>query len=176
MWSLNTVIYCSPWKRMKYWFMLQHAAAAAAKSLQSCPTLCDPIDGSPPGSPVPGILQAGTLEWVAISFYWGLNRIQNLSYIFWIWGQKFSPFPVFLIIDALCINLGHPASGLQPFWYLAPKGYMPVGSGYGWDLVCCLEGSSGFCSWLISLAIFTSEHRVPILLSYILLFPCLPPE
>ena len=44
------------------------AAAAAAKSLQSCPTLCDPIDGSPPGSPVPGILQARALEWVAISF------------------------------------------------------------------------------------------------------------
>ena len=42
--------------------------AAAAKSLQSCPTLCDPIDGSPPGSPVPGILQARKLEWVAISF------------------------------------------------------------------------------------------------------------
>ena len=44
------------------------AAAAAAKSLQSCPTLCDPTDGSPPGSPVPGILQARTLQWVAISF------------------------------------------------------------------------------------------------------------
>ena len=44
------------------------AAAAAAKSLQSCPTLCDPIEGSPPGSAVPGILQARTLEWVAISF------------------------------------------------------------------------------------------------------------
>ena len=42
--------------------------AAMAKSLQSCPTLCDPIDGSPPGSPVPGILQARPLEWVAISF------------------------------------------------------------------------------------------------------------
>ena len=42
--------------------------AAAAKSLQSCPTLCDPIDGSPPGSPIPGILQARTLEWVAIPF------------------------------------------------------------------------------------------------------------
>ena len=43
-------------------------SAAAAKSLQSCLTLCDPIDGSPPGSPIPGILQARTLEWVAISF------------------------------------------------------------------------------------------------------------
>ena len=43
-------------------------AAAAAKSLQSCPTLCNPIDGSPPGSPVSGILQVRTLEWVAISF------------------------------------------------------------------------------------------------------------
>ena len=45
-----------------------HLYAAAAKSLQSCQTLCDPIDGSPPGSPIPGILQARTLEWVAISF------------------------------------------------------------------------------------------------------------
>ena len=50
-----------------YMYMSTHAAAAA-KSLQSCPTLCDPIDGSPPGSPVPGILQARTLEWGAISF------------------------------------------------------------------------------------------------------------
>ena len=47
---------------------LTAAAAAAAKSLRSCPTLCDPIDGSPPGFPVPGILQARILEWVAISF------------------------------------------------------------------------------------------------------------
>ena len=46
----------------------KNVAAAAAKSLQSCPTLCDPIDGSPPSYPVPGILQARTLEWVAISF------------------------------------------------------------------------------------------------------------
>ena len=48
--------------------LLSTAAAAAAKSLQSCPTLCDPIDGSLPGSPVPGILQGRILEWVAISF------------------------------------------------------------------------------------------------------------
>ena len=47
---------------------ISHDYAAAAKSLQSCPTLCDPIDGSPLGSSVPGILQARTLEWVAISF------------------------------------------------------------------------------------------------------------
>ena len=45
---------------------IKNCTAAAAKSLQLCPTLCDPIDGSPPGSPVPGILQARTLEWVAI--------------------------------------------------------------------------------------------------------------
>jgi len=48
--------------------IFSESAAAAAKSLQSCLSLCDPIDGSPPGSPVPGILQARTLEWVAISF------------------------------------------------------------------------------------------------------------
>ena len=59
-------------------------AAAAAKSLQSCPTLCDPIDGSPLGSPVPGILQARTLEWVAISFSnawkWKL-KVKSLSHV-----------------------------------------------------------------------------------------------
>ena len=54
-------------KEAIFWLLLA-AAAAAAKSLQSCPTLCDPIDGSPPGSPISGILQARTLEWVAISF------------------------------------------------------------------------------------------------------------
>ena len=56
--------------------------AAAAKSLQSCPTLCDPRDGSPPGSPVPGILQARTLEWVAISFsnaWKGKVKVKSLS-------------------------------------------------------------------------------------------------
>ena len=50
------------------------AAATVGKSLQSCPTLCDPTDGSPPGSPVPGILQARTLEWVAISFSKGKTQ------------------------------------------------------------------------------------------------------
>ena len=53
---------------LESWIWVGNAAAAAAKSLQSCPPLCDPIDGSPPGSPVPGILQARILEWVAISF------------------------------------------------------------------------------------------------------------
>ena len=51
-----------------FYALVHYAAAAAAKSLQSCPTLWDPIDGSPPGSPVPGILHARTLEWDAISF------------------------------------------------------------------------------------------------------------
>ena len=59
-------------------------AAAAAKSLQLCPTLCNPIDGSPPGAPVPGILQARTLEWVAISFSnawkWKV-KVKSLSHI-----------------------------------------------------------------------------------------------
>ena len=64
--------------------LLVRGAAAAAKSLQSCPTLCDPIDGSPPGSPVPGILQARTLEWVAISFSnaWKQKvKVKSLSHV-----------------------------------------------------------------------------------------------
>ena len=65
-------------------YVESYAAAAAAKSLQLCPTLCDPIDVSPPGSPVPGILQARTLEWVAISFSnawkWKV-KVKSLSYV-----------------------------------------------------------------------------------------------
>ena len=58
----------SDWKQLNCSTRSYLLAAATAKSLQSCPTLCDPIDSSPPGSPVSGILQARTLEWVAISF------------------------------------------------------------------------------------------------------------
>ena len=72
-WGIQTQMFLL---KKKFYFVLGYnplmgfpcGAAAAAKSIQSCPTLCDPIDGSPPGSPVPGILQARTLEWVAISF------------------------------------------------------------------------------------------------------------
>ena len=54
---------------IKHLYVKSHCLETyAAELLQSCPTLCDPIDGSPPGSPVPGILQARTVEWVAISF------------------------------------------------------------------------------------------------------------
>ena len=60
-------------------YCLLLAAATAAKSLQSCPTLREPIDGSPPGSPVPGILQARTLEWVAISFSSECMRAKSLQ-------------------------------------------------------------------------------------------------
>ena len=70
------------WDELGSWNWHMYAAAAAAKSLQSCLTLCDPIDSSPPGSPVPGILQARTLEWVAISFSnawrWKV-KVQSLS-------------------------------------------------------------------------------------------------
>ena len=55
-------------KQVNAKILISLAAGTAAKSLQLCPTLCDPIEGSPPGSPVPGILQARTLEWGAITF------------------------------------------------------------------------------------------------------------
>ena len=65
-------------------FFPTSAAAAAAKLLQSCPTLCEPTDGSPPGSPIPGILQARTLEWGAISFFkawkWKV-QVKSLSHV-----------------------------------------------------------------------------------------------
>ena len=60
--------FCHKVIQLSFYYICILYMYAAAKSLQSCPTLCDPIDGSPPGSPIPGILQARTLEWVAISF------------------------------------------------------------------------------------------------------------
>ena len=70
--------------RRQFMFHTIAAAAAAAKSLQLCPTLCDPINGSPPGSPIPGILQARTLEWVATSFSsawkWKV-KVKSLSHV-----------------------------------------------------------------------------------------------
>ena len=103
--SLKTsVLQCSAF----FMFELSHqymttgktaAAAASAKSLQSCPTLCDPIDGSPPGSPVPGILQARTLKWVAISFSnawkWKV-KLKSLSCVWLLatpWTAAYQPPP-----------------------------------------------------------------------------------
>ena len=64
--------------------------AAAAKSIQSCPTLCDPIDSSPPGFPIPGILQAGTLEWVAIPFCKGSSQPRDQTQISHTAGRFFT--------------------------------------------------------------------------------------
>ena len=68
-------------KRQHHKFLNTAIPAAAAKSLQSCPTLCDPIDGSPPGSPIPGILQARTLEWVAMPSSRGSSRPRDRTHV-----------------------------------------------------------------------------------------------
>ena len=86
-WSLLAILWNSAFRCLYLFFsclQVPYTATAAAKSLQSCPTLCNPIDGSPPGSPVPGILQARTLEWVAISvsnaWQWKV-KVKSLSHI-----------------------------------------------------------------------------------------------
>ena len=96
-------------------------AAAAAKSLQSFPTLCDPIDGSPPGSPIPGILQARTLEWVAISF-------SNA----WKWKVKSESE-----VAQSCPTLSDP-HGLQPTRLLHPWDFLAKSTGVGCH--CLLQG------------------------------------
>ena len=88
---------------------MEAAVAAAAKSLQLCPTLCNPIDGRPPGSPVPGILQARTLEWVAISF-------SNV----WKWKVKVKSLTcVWLLATPWTVAYGAPSSmgfSRQEYW------------------------------------------------------------
>ena len=110
--------------------------AAAAKSLQSCPTLCDPIDGSPLGSPVPGILQARTLEWVTISFSnawkWKV-KVKSLS------GIRPSETPWTAAFQA------PPSMGFsrQEYWSGVPLHYILVISG-----TITLETMGGKCNWL----------------------------
>ena len=100
------------------------AAAAAAKSLQSYPTLCDPIDGSPPGSPVPGILQARILEWVAISFSnawkWKV-KVKSLSRVWFLatpWSAAYQAPPSMgfsrLEWGAIAFSGVRPEPGLNP--------------------------------------------------------------
>ena len=96
------------------------AAAAAAKSLQSCPTLCDPIDGSLPGSPIPGILQARTLEWVAISF-------SNAWKEKWKWSRS------------VMSDSSRPHR-LQPTRLLHPWEFPGKGTGVACHCLLCLKG------------------------------------
>ena len=104
------------------------AAAAAAKSLQSCPTLYDPIDGSLPGSPVPGILQVRTLEWVAISF-------SNA----WKWKVK--------VGSHLVVSDSQRPLGLQPTRLLRPWDFPGKSTGVGchclvWTFTICVSKTS----------------------------------
>ena len=98
------------------------SSAAAAKSLQSCPTLCDPRDGSPPGSPIPGILQARTLEWLAISF-------SNA----WKWNvkEKLLSHVRLLVTPWAAAHQASPSMGFsrQEYWSGLPLPSLCIGSG-----------------------------------------------
>ena len=114
-------------------------AAAAAKSLQSCPTLCDPIDSSPPGFPVPGILEARTLEWVAISFSnawkWKV-KVKSLSHVWLLvtpWTAAYQAPP----------SMGFIAHFRQTFSGCGQQGLLFV----------------AVCGLLIAVALLVVEHR-----------------
>ena len=104
------------------------SAATAAKSLRSCPTLCDPMDGSPPGSSVPGILQARTLEWAAIPFS-SLVTIIKLPQYYWLYSLHVHYIPVTLLLYNWKFALFSP-------FYL----FLPLSS----KLLVCIYGSC-FC-------------------------------
>ena len=133
-----------------------YAAAAAAKSRQSCPTLCDPTAGSPPGSPVPGILQARTLEWVAISF-------SNA----WKWKVKVkSHSRVRLLATPWTAAYQAPPSmgfSTQGYWSGVP---LPWGRGKGWALggqlkrVLAISDCSSLC---FKTVVYLSLSRIQLL-------------
>ena len=122
-----------------------------AKSLQSCPTLCDPINGSPPGSPIPGILQARTLEWVAISFSnawkWKV-KVKSLSRVWLLatpWTAAYQAPP------SMGFSRQEYWSGMplpSPlFFYCVPKSTIfpqPVMGSYSWDTMRILSQGLGW--------------------------------
>ena len=116
------------WTEEPHWFLFQREiyimAAAAAKSLQSCPTLWDPIDGSSPGSLVPGILQARTLEWVAISFSSA-----------WKWKVKWS---------CLVVSNSLWPHGLQPTRLLRPWDFPGKSTGVGCHCLLHIMATSSY--------------------------------
>ena len=119
--------------------------AAAAESLQSCPTLCDPTDGSPPGSPIPGILQARTLEWVAGSF-------SNA----WMWKVKVKSLSVWLFTIPWTVAYQAPPSmgfPRQEYWsaWGAFK-FCKTASPYNWNRTGSLCEGSVISATVISLA------------------------
>ena len=117
--STSTSLLSLPLSHLDPWdsFLTDLPAAAAAKLLQSCPTLCDPIDGSPPGSPVPEILQARTLEWVAISFSntwkWKVNSLSRVQLLATSWTTAYQAPP----------SMGFSR---QEYWSGVPLPYLPI--------------------------------------------------
>ena len=115
--------YCHP-----AYLSYMQSAVAAAKSLQSCPTLCDPIDSSPPGSPVPGILQARTLEWVAISFSnawkWKV-KVNSLSRVWLLttpWTEAYqAPLSMGFSRQEYCSGVPLPSPYMQSTSYKMPN-------------------------------------------------------
>ena len=128
-----------------------HTAAAAAASLQSCPTLCNPIDGSPPGSAVPGILQARTLEWVAIS-------LSNA----WKWKVKVKLLSSIrlLAIPWTAAHQAPPSMGFsrQEYWSGVPLP-SPIYI-IGWS----------FCQFVFSTLFYDLENNFPVNLKIIKIF------
>ena len=124
----------------KFWIFLSICAAAAAKSLQSCPTLCNPIDCSPPGSPVPGILQARTLEWVVISF-------SNA----WKWKVKVKLLSRVWLSDPMDCSL--PGSSVHGIFQARVLEWVPLPSP---QYMC---SHYHFCFTLIFLNLLLSTHK-----------------
>ena len=140
---------------------LLSCSAAAAKSLQSCLTLCDPIDGSPPGSPVPGILQARTLEWVAISFSnawkWKV-KVKSLSRVWLLVAPWTAAYQALLSVG---FSRQEYRSGVpSPFLLSCPK-HLSIPK-------CQWTSLRLFLLWTV-FKVFTELVTIPLLL-YILVF------
>ena len=123
---------------------IPQAAAAAAKSLQSCPTLCDPRDGSAPGSPVPGILQARTLEWVAISF--SMHESEK-----WKWSRS-------------VVSDSSRPHGLQPTRFLRPWDFPGKSTGVGCH--CLLRPRQQADAYNVGTTFNPSLYLFPLLLGF----------
>ena len=133
---------------------MKAAAAAAAKLLHSCPTLCDPIDGSPPGSPVPGILQARTLERVAISFsnawQWKV-KVKSLSCV-WLFETPW------IIAYQAPLSMGFSR---QEYWNGLPLPAVTINWDNCWDTLCKLQRAVHLPRGLVLLCKSSARISIP---------------
>ena len=143
------------------------SAAAAVKSLQSCPTLCDPIDSTPPGSAIPGILQARTMEWVAISFSRRSSQLRDWTQVSRIVGRCFTIWATREVIKCVILWLTEPFKAQETPQYISHKSIHAIMHYQNASVTNCKsKGIGSGCEWHLKAWHWWSKYAQTFLWSF----------